>query len=80
MDRLLSLDSDSMFELVTDCLTSLILRFTVETKDILATSSTGLEMFLKVLRMQKNCLLQKQAVEQVSIQISDSVLAHSPAA
>ena len=66
MDRLLSLDHDSMSEMATDCLSSLILRFTVETKDVLQAGSPGLDVFLRVLKTQGNCVLQKQAVEQVS--------------
>ena len=66
MDRLLNLDHDSMSKMATDCLSSLILRFTVETKDVLQAGSPGLDVFLRVLKTQGNSLLQKQAVEQVS--------------
>ena len=66
MDRLLSQDHDSMSEMATDCLSSLILRFTVETKDVLQAGSPGLDVFLRVLKTQGNGLLQKLAVEQVS--------------
>ena len=66
MDRLLNLDHDSMSEMATDCLSSLILRFTVETKDVLQAGSPGLDVFLRVLKTQGNYLLQKLVVEQVS--------------
>ena len=81
MERLLNLDHDSTSMMATDCLTIMLSRFTVETKDVLEAGSPGLESFVKALKpkeviRKENILVQKEAIKQVikAIPLSETFL------